>query len=74
MRKSAAVGDWIIGTGPKSKNRAAYLVYAMCVTETMSFNAYWNDPRFRQKRLDLRSSIKKAFGDNIYHRDENTNE
>ena len=74
LRKSSAVGDWIIGTGPKAKDRAGYLVYAMCVTETMSFHAYWNDPRFREKRPDLRSSIKKAFGDSIYHRDENINE
>ena len=50
------------------------MVYAMRVTETMSINAYWYDPRFHEKRPDLRSGLKKAFGDNIYHRDENSNE
>ena len=69
IRKSATIGDWIIGTGSKTKNRAGYLVYAMRVTEVMSFDEYWDDPRFHSKRPDLRASLKKAFGDNIYYRE-----
>jgi hypothetical protein len=41
----------------------------MCVTETVSFNEYWENPRFNNKIPNLRGSIKQAFGDNIYHRD-----
>lgn len=40
----------------------------MCITETLSFNEYWADPRFRPKRPNLHGSKKQSFGDNIYHR------
>lgn len=40
----------------------------MCVTEAIDFDAYWNDPQFAAKRPQLSSSKKRAFGDNIYHR------
>ena len=69
IRKTASVSDWVIGTGSKTNQRNGYLVYAMRVTETMSFNDYWQDPRFRNKRPDMYASRKKAFGDNIYYKD-----
>ncbi len=71
VRKSAAIGDWVVGTGSKSKWRPGQIVYAMRVGEAMSFEQYWQDPRFRQKRPNLCASLKRAFGDNIYHRDSN---
>ena len=74
IRKRAKIGDWIIGTGSKSKGRDGYLVYAMRITEAMSFGEYWTDHRFRRKRPDMYTSMKKAFGDNIYYRDESTSE
>jgi hypothetical protein len=40
----------------------------MKVAETMSFDSYWDDPRFEKKKPNLRASTKLAFGDNIYHR------
>jgi hypothetical protein len=45
----ARVGDWIAGTGGKSKLSAGHgkLVYAMKVTETMVLREYFRDPRFR---------------------------
>ena len=45
------------------------MVYAMCVTEAMSFGQYWSDPRFFSKRPSMYSSMERAFGDNIYSRD-----
>ena len=62
IRKTATVGDWIIGTGSKTKQRDGYLVYAMRVTEIMSFDEYWNDPRFRDKRPSMYASRKKLSG------------
>jgi hypothetical protein len=41
----------------------------MHVTETLTFDQYWSDPRFQSKRPILTASIKQAFGDNIYHQD-----
>ena len=68
IRKTATIDDWVIGTGSKANQRDGYLVYAMRVTETMSFNNYWQNPRFRDKRPDMYASRKKAFGDNIYYK------
>lgn len=68
IRRTAQVGDWVVGTGSKAQGRAGQLVYAMHVTEVMSFSDYWNDERFRCKRPNLGGSKKQAFGDNIYHR------
>lgn len=68
IRRSAQVGDWVVGTGSAQRHRKGYLVYAMKVAEVMTFDAYWADPRFQHKKADLRSSKKLAFGDNIYHR------
>ena len=42
------------------------MVFAMKVAETMSFQQYWDDSRFRSKKPNLLSSKKNAFGDNIY--------
>lgn len=69
IRKTAAVGDWIVGTGSRRHDRGARIVYAMCVTEVMSFNEYWQDPRFHAKRPHMRASLRRAFGDNIYYQD-----
>ena len=74
IRESASKGDWIVGTGSKKNNRDGYLVYAMRVTEDMSFDEYWNDPRFASKKPDLHASEKKAFGDNIYYREDYSND
>ena len=70
IRKVASLGDWVVGTGSGavSRQRAGYLVYAMKVEETLTFDQYWADERFLLKRPNLRGSKKMAFGDNIYHR------
>lgn len=68
IRRVAEIGDWIVGTGSAARNRRGFLILAMCVTETMKFNEYWEDPRFQQKKPRLSGSIKQAFGDNIYHK------
>ena len=72
IRDTASEGDWIVGTGSRKNGRHGYLVYAMRVTETMSFQEYWSDPRFALKKPDLHASRKKAFGDNIYYWDDSS--
>ena len=71
IRRTAAVGDWVIGTGSKGRGREGSLVYVMCVSQTMTFDEYWTDPRFLRKRPNLKGSVKQAYGDNIYFKDEN---
>ncbi len=74
IRRCASVGDYIVGTGCKKRNRSGYLVYVMRVDDALCFCEYWEDPRFQVKRPNLRGSKKQAFGDNIYHRDPATGE
>jgi hypothetical protein len=69
IRKGANIGDWIIGTGGSKRKRSGFITFAMCVSEAMTYNEYWEDPRFQQKKPNLRGSIKQAFGDNIYYED-----
>src|SRR5262245_20483597 len=69
IRRTAQIGDWVIGTGAKTSNKlSGRLVYAMCVSETLTYDQYWNDPRFRTKRPVVGGSLKQMYGDNIYHR------
>ena len=70
IRSVAQIGDWVVGTGSKKRDRENHLVYAMRVTRTMTFDQYWTADEYARKRPNLRGSVKQAFGDNIYHRDE----
>lgn len=74
IRETANAGDWVIGTGTGSKRwkRGDNIVYSMRVTEVLTFNEYWADPRFQQKKPYLIGSKKQAFGDNIYFSDDQT--
>ena len=67
IRKSAREGDYVVGIGPKHLGNR--VVYAMLVNETIGFDDYWRDPRFRAKRPDAEAGGESAVGDNIYHRD-----
>ena len=40
IRSVAAIGDWVIGTGSRTKQRDGHLVFAMRVSETLSFGDY----------------------------------
>ena len=73
IRRCANVGDWIVGTGSASNRLSGHLVFVMQVSEKITYNEYWSDPRFKNKRSDLHGSLKQAFGDNIYHRDQASN-
>ncbi len=68
IRKQAAVGDWVVGTGSAGAKvrRSGYLVYAMKVTEVLSTRCYWHDPRFEAKKPNQYHSWVAASGDNIY--------
>lgn len=69
IRSNAQIGDWVIGTGAKTKYRlAGHLIYAMRVDEVLTFDNYWSDQRFFCKRPLLNGSLKQMYGDNIYHR------
>ena len=39
----------------------------MKVSETMTFDEYWDDPRFQLKKPVMTGSRMMGYGDNIYH-------
>jgi hypothetical protein len=69
IRKSAKVGDWILGVGGKKLGPAhRKCILFMMVSEKTSFQNYWDDPRFSLKKPCRNGSHVKMLGDNIYHR------
>ncbi|MFD1156804.1 Nmad2 family putative nucleotide modification protein [Roseovarius aestuarii] len=68
IRKSAQIGDWLLGTGSSNKkvNRGGHIVYAMRVEEAVETCDYWRDERFQMKKPVIPGSWKTACGDNIY--------
>jgi len=78
IRKSSKlqIGDWVVGTGSKGleditgrllRNK---LIYAMEVSEKISFEDYWLDPRFQYKKPIMNGSLISMYGDNFYHKGE----
>ncbi len=71
IRKMASVGDFIIGCSNKAFGNK--LIYMAKVSEILTFDQYWNDPRFAKKKPVMNGSLKKLYGDNIYHHDADGN-
>lgn len=69
IRRKASVGDWIVGVGGGALKATGRCIYAMQVTDTMTFDEYWNARRFRSKRPSRNGSRVSMVGDNIYWRD-----
>lgn len=69
IRLRAEIGDWIVGMGGRRLSATGRCVFAMEVTTTLSFDLYWADPIFRDKRPVRNGSRRMMVGDNIYHRD-----
>lgn len=69
LRLNLTVNDWVVGTSSKTRHgTATFLVYAMRITELLSFDEYAKDTRFVNK-IPRYGSIEQR-GDNIYYRDE----
>lgn len=69
IRKSAQIGDWILGVGGSKLGSAnGKCILLMKVSEKMSFQNYWDDFRFEIKKPCRNGSHVKMLGDNIYHR------
>jgi hypothetical protein len=65
IRRTAALGDWVVGLTPKAEGNC--IVYYMLVSDVMeSFADYWKDRRFRVKRPINTDGIRGKCGDNIY--------
>jgi hypothetical protein len=70
--KNLELGDWIIGTGSAKLKRLYHLIFAMQVEEKLTFDEYWEDPRFQYKKPVINGSLVQMYGDNFYHQDPKT--
>lgn len=68
VRERAQVGDIVIGCGSARLRMVGRAIFAMRVQERLTFSEYWDDQRFQNKKPSFEGSLSQAYGDNIYHR------
>lgn len=68
IREYANIGDWIFGTGSKSLKCQHRLIYAMQVSDKITYSEYWDDPKYNNKKPIMNGSLIQMYGDNIYYR------
>ncbi|MBM4240884.1 MAG: hypothetical protein FJ150_04390 [Euryarchaeota archaeon] len=73
IRKTADVGDWVIGTGSKKNVGQNRLIYAMRVSERLTFDMYFRDKRFhiRNDSIYYKKDGKYLQKMNPFHDEEN---
>lgn len=67
IRRVAREADWIIGMGGSRLNASGRCIFAIKVSQSISFNEYWENPLYRHKKPVRNGSKKMMVGDNIYH-------
>lgn len=65
IRKVAKPGDIIIGTG--AREAAGRLIYWAMIDEVITIDQYWNDDRYKNKKVVMNGSKMQQYGDNIYY-------
>lgn len=65
IRKSAQIGDFVIGHSPKGDGYK--IIFIMKVSSIMTFDEYWNNEDYSIKRPVMNGSLVRKYGDNIYH-------
>ena len=68
IRRKAQVNDWVIGMGGTRLNATGRCIFAMQITGKITFNEYWTNPAFLDKKPVRNGSRKMMVGDNIYHK------
>jgi hypothetical protein len=69
IRNTAKVGDWVIGVGGSQLKAKGRCVFAMLVSKIVTFNDYWTNENFIDKKPVRNGSKKMLLGDNIYFYD-----
>ena len=73
IRKVAKLEDWVIGMGGSRLKATGKCIFAMKVTQKVTFNEYWTNPKFNDKKPVSNGSKRMLLGDNIYHQQINGN-
>ncbi|MBD2704687.1 hypothetical protein IC229_28890 [Spirosoma sp. BT702] len=71
IRNVARPDDWVIGIGGGKLKATGRCIFAMKVTQTVTFNEYWTNPHFNDKKPVPNGTKRMLLGDNIYYQQEN---
>src|SRR5687767_9007196 len=71
IRARANHGDWVIGMGGLRLGATGHCIFAMRVTDTLTYDEYWRSPPHLVKRPVRNGSRRMMVGDNIYRREGN---
>lgn len=74
IRRTARTGDWVIGMGGARLKATRRCIFAMRVTKKLTYNEYWSNREFLDKRPVRNGSRKMMVGDNIYYFDQGARE
>lgn len=72
IRKMADICDWVIGMGGSRLKATGHCIFAMRVSKKISFDEYWGNPIYSDKKPVRNGSSRMLVGDNIYCFDKNT--
>jgi hypothetical protein len=67
IRTAANEGNIVVGCGCVENKLSGRIIFAVRISGKCTFQDYWDDPRFTLKRPFFGGSLKRAYGDNIYH-------
>lgn len=67
IRRVAREADWIIGMGGLRLKATGRCIFAMKVSGSLTFEEYWSNPLYKDKKPVRNGSQKMMVGDNIYH-------
>jgi hypothetical protein len=70
IRRAAGVGDWVIGVGGLRLKATGRCIFAMRTSDKITFNEYWSNPAYLDKKPVRNGSSKMVVGDNIYYFDQ----
>lgn len=78
IRKYAQIDDVIVGMAGSGraglKRIHPQIIYWMQVDEILSFDQYWDDPRFSRKKPQISGPKFRVVGDNTYRHDARTDD
>lgn len=69
-RRVAKVGDWVVGMGGGRLKATGKCVFAMKVSQLETFDSYWSNPIYKDKKPLRNGSKKMIVGDNIYWKED----
>ncbi|ROL92383.1 hypothetical protein BK636_02520 [Pseudomonas chlororaphis] len=70
IRRTAKMGDWLVGTGSASRGLRGKLVYAAKIDKVLTLEEYGRDPQYVLKRPSASGDDASRQGDNLYFKDE----